>query len=173
MATAPVFRGSAIVAGINESITYDVVVAAATANSAGNNALTQSIKGTQSWDEEVIKDNQGYDAVWLFRNEHEMVDVDMYFVSTTAASAKLPVATVTYSAGTAGASISGLGTAPFLGAGSVINIAAGDVTAFNGLFQVQSGGDCTLTNTGAWKYTLKLKKYATTAQNTAFATTPT
>ena len=170
---APIFRGSAVVTGVgldSAPAAYDCFVTNAS-------PLTQSAKMGQVWEEEVIKDNQGQDAVWIMRNEHATLDCDLIIVATTAAIAALPMTT----AGSAGAVMSGLNAAlpitppsgPFLAPGSILTLTNFIPAAFNGVWRVVTGGDCSLTNTGAWKYTLKLLKYAAAAQNTAFSTIPT
>jgi hypothetical protein len=164
MATAPVFRGYATITGIAEAATFDCLIAGPPTSS----VLIQSAKGTQEWDEEVIKDSQGYDALWIMRNEREMLDIDMFIVGTSAAIAAVPF----QASGSAGALISALGTAPFLGPGSILTLSGFIPTAFNGVFRVMSGGATDLTNTTAWKYSLKLLKYASSAQNTAMAVIP-
>jgi hypothetical protein len=166
MATAVTFRGSATVEGTVG--TYDILAT-------GITALNNTLKVTQNWEEEILKDNHGFDYVWLFRNEHATFDGDVYFVADTAAHAAVPVKTVTPSSGVgteAGASLSNLGL-PMLGPGSLVVISGATLTAFNGHWQVLTGTEASLTNTGAAKYTLKLRKYADGTQTTALATIPT
>lgn len=167
MALPVVFRGYATVEGT--AGTFDAVISNAT-------ALNQTVSITQQWEEEVIKDNHGYDIAWLMRNEHATMDIDLMLMATTAAIAAVPVQAVAPSAGvTAGTVISALNTggAPFFAAGSQIHFTGFTMAAFNGYFRVLSGCDAKLTNSGAAKYTLKLLKYAGADQQTAFATIPT
>ena len=166
MATV-LFRGKAVIEGAPG--TYDVLASASSATPFNN-----SVKATQQWEDEILKDNHGFDAAWLMRNEHETVDIALYIVTDTVAHLDTPMAAVSYSAGTAGAALSALGF-PFLKAGAVLTLSGFQTgaAALNGVFRLLSGSDITLTNTGAAKYTLKLLKYADSGQQTAVATAPT
>jgi hypothetical protein len=168
MSTAAVFRGYATVEGTVG--TYDVLAT-------GITPLNESAKLTGHWEDEILKDNHGYDFSWIMRNEHGTLDLELYFVADTAAHAAIPVKVVTPAAGVsgtgAGASVSALGTAPLLGPGSIIILTTFTLTALNGSWRVLSGSEATLTNTKAVKYALKLLRYASSDQQTQMSTVPT
>lgn len=159
--TTPIFRGFATVEGT--AGTFDCLAANVT-------GMSQSGKLTQIYEEEILKDVHGGDVSWIMRNEHATMDIDLYFVATTAAIAKAPVISPTGDSATTALSILGY---PFLGVGSVITLSGWDLTGANGSWRVLSGSDVSLTNTNAAKYTLKLLKYANADQETQIELKPT
>lgn len=114
--------------------------------------LAQTIRASQAAEEEVVKDVRGFDAAWLWRNEHNTYDVGCKIVGDTVAHAK---------AGGA-----------FLDLGSKVTISASDLTELDGDYQVIPGADIDLGNTKVGDITFKLRKYADATQQTAATTTP-
>lgn len=114
--------------------------------------VAQTIKSTQNFEEEIVKDIRGFDAAWLYRNEHRMFDIGAKIVGDTVAHAKA-------------------GGAFFSPAATVV-ISACDLTELNGSYHVVSGSDIDLGNTKVGDINFKLRKYADSTQNTASITTP-
>jgi hypothetical protein len=165
-APSVVFRGYMGLEGT--AGTYDVLAA----NIAPFN---QSGKVTQHWEDEIIKDNHGYDMAWLMRNENAQVEVDVYLLSKSTGGAAAtavasPVAVVAPGAA-AGAALSNL-LMPFLTPGSVVNLSGFAVTGFNGTYRLLAGAEASITNTGLAKYNLKLLKYANSDQQLGIAIIP-
>lgn len=156
-----VVRGKAVIEGV--AGTFDAILY----------ALQQTGKANQNFDLEEIKDVHGYDITWIARNEHLLCDWALKLVGDTAAHAAIPATTVAYSAGTAGAAVSGLGQ-PFLAPLSTVNFTVAGTTpaAFGGIYQVISGGDVDLANTKVADLNLKLRKYANSDQQAQTATVP-
>jgi hypothetical protein len=150
-----IFRGLAAVEGVVG--TYDAILY----------AINQTVKVTQHFEEEVIKDVHGYDAAWLFRNEHALFDGMLKLVGDTAAHAAAPAQAVSTTA-----AVSLLGQ-PFFAPGTTITLSTFILTACNGVFQVIPGGDLDLGNTKASEMTLKVRKYANSNQTAAIAVIPT
>ena len=162
MSAAVVLRGKATLEGTVGS--FDCFVA-------NVSNLNPSVKVTQQYEPEILKDNHGYDAVWLARNEHAIVDCELYLCATTHAIAIAPMQSPTSDVNSSG--VSALGQ-PFLKPWACMTLSNFELTAFNGIFQILSGGEATLTQSGAAKYTLKLLKYADTAgQGAAILVVPT
>lgn len=149
-----VFRGLAAVEGV--AGTFDAILF----------AVTQTLKGTQNFEEEVIKDVHGYDAAWLFRNENASLDAMLKLMGDSAADAKIPATAVSTTA-----IISALGQ-PFLSPGTVITLSGFTLSALNGVWQLISGGDFDLANTKVGEITLKARKYANSNQEAAIANIP-
>lgn len=136
-------------------------------------SLPQTGKITQNFDEEIIKDQHGYDLAWLFRNEHVTGDFGLKVIGDTHAHALVPATAVSPTGGTtAGAVISSAGQ-PFITPGSQITFTGFDLTVFNGVFQVLSGGDIDIANTKVADLAVKVRKYADSGQQTLAATIPT
>jgi hypothetical protein len=149
-----VFRGLAAVEGV--AGTFDAILY----------AVTQTIKVTQNFEEEVIKDVHGYDAAWLYRNENAEGDWMLKLMGDTAAHAAAPAQAVSTTA-----IISSLGQ-PFSAPGTVATLSTFTLTALNGVWQLRSGGDFDLANTKAGELTFKARKYANSNQETAIANIP-
>lgn len=158
MATAVVFRGEALISGVAGTITAIA-------------ALQQDFDFTQQWDEEIIKDVNGYDAIWAFRNEHGMLDITLKLVGASAAAAAAPITTSTL------APLSTLGTAgtgqPFYSPGATIVLSAFQMLALNGTFQFLPGCKLVSKNTESSTWSLKLREYASADQKAAILVIPT
>ncbi len=144
---AAVFRGRAAVEGVVG--VYDAILY----------AINQTLKATQNFEEEIIKDQHGYDTAWLFRNEHAMFDCTLKLVGDTAAHAAIPATTVSTTS-----VISSLGQ-PFLSPGNTIVLSTFTLTALNGTYQIISGWDADMGNTKVADLAIKLRKYANSQQN--------
>lgn len=154
-------RGKAVVEGIASA--FDAILY----------AISQTGKATQNFEEEIIKDVHGFDTAWLFRNEHATADISLKLIGDTHAHAIIPATAVSPTGGTTdGATVSALGQ-PFLANGSQITFSGFDLTGFNGVWQVLSGGDVDLGNTKVADLALKVRKYADAGQQTLAATIPT
>lgn len=152
-----VIRGKAAIEGI--AGTFDAILY----------ALQQTGKMTNNFEEEIIKDVHGYDAVWLARNEHVTLDISLKLVGDTAAHAAIPATTI---AGPPTATVSNIGQ-PFLTPFSAVTLSGFPISGFNGVFQVVSGFDVDLANTKVGDLNIKLRAYANADQRTASTTTPT
>ncbi len=137
---SPIKRGKANIAGIVGAI--DLVIY----------PVAQKGKTTQQWEEEIVKDVQGFDAAWLARNEHRLMDFSFKLLGDTAAHAA-----------TGGAFIAALAT---------VALSGFDLTEFNGSYQNISGSDIDLENTRVGDFSTKFRKYADSTQATASITTP-
>lgn len=133
-------------------------------------ALKQGIKGTQNWEEEVIKDEHGYDAAWLMRNEKHEVDITVKIMASTVAASIAPAVAQSPGASTT-ATVSAM-LQPYYAPGSVIVLSAFTLTSLNGAFRILSGTDFTLKNDGVAEATFKICRYANADQQTAAGTTP-
>lgn len=139
MATLTV-RGKATVSG--NTAAFDVILY----------PVQQSMKATQQFDEEIVKDAVGQDSAWLARNEKYEGDVMMKLLGDTAAHAQ------------AGAA--------FLGPLAVVTISTCLVTLWNTTWQVVPGSDVSLQNDRVGDISFKLRRYADSTQNTLAGTTP-
>ncbi len=154
MATATVFRGKAAVEGVVGA--FDAVLY----------AIKQTVKASQAFELEEIKDEHGYDIGWLARNEHALFDCSLKLVADTVAHSIIPATAVASTA-----AVSTIGQ-PFLAPLSTITLSGFSLTAMNGVFQVLSGFDVDLGNTKVGDLNIKLRKYASTDQQTAIAAIP-
>lgn len=157
-----VFRGKAQVSGFPG--TMDAILY----------AIQQTGKMNQQAEEQTNKDSTGQDCAWRWFNERGEADIMLELldssVSSAIANAKIPATAVAASGSVGGSVISGLGQ-PFLQPGSVINLSSFAMTCWNGAFQVLPG-DVDQSNVKTGQFTLKLRKYADSAQNTLATTTP-
>ncbi len=116
--------------------------------------VPQSAKISHSFEEEIVKDNRGFDAAWLGRNEHQTVDLAMKLAGDTTAHV--------------------LAAAAFLAPYATVQISVTDAPALAGTqYQVISGSDIDLGNTKVADITWKLRKYADSTQAAASVATPT
>lgn len=145
---ANTFRGKAQVAGVSGTLTIDSVVLY---------ALKENMKASHSFEEDIIKDEQGNDAAWRAYNEKYEGDIGMRLVHT----------------GTPSTFADAEALAAFQTPYAIVTIADCDITAWNTTWQVVSGGDIGLTNTTAGSMTFKLRRYVDSTQNTLAATEPT
>jgi hypothetical protein len=139
MATLTV-RGKASMSG--NTATFDVILY----------PVQQSMKVSQQWEEEIVKDAVGQDAAWLARNEKYDGDLMMKLIGDTAAHAQ------------AGAA--------FLGPLAIVTITACLVTLWNSTWQVVPGSDIALSNDKVGDISFKLRRYTDSTQNTLAAATP-
>lgn len=134
-------RGKAVVEGVDGAL--DVVVY----------PVQQSAKTNQNWEEEIVKDEGGFDYAWLSRNLHYLNDHAFKLVGDTAAHAA-----------TGGA---------FLAPYATVTLSGFDLAQINGTYQNISGAEIDLGNTKVGDLMLKLRKYGDSTQNTLSQTTPT
>lgn len=132
-------RGKASVTGVVGSI--DLVVY----------PVAQSASLTQNWEEEIVKDEKGFDAAWVARNLHYLADFKFKMLGDTVAHATgvtmiAPFATVTLSSFT--------------------------LADLNGTYQNISGQQFDLNNTSVADFSTKFRKYGDSTQNTLSQTTP-
>lgn len=133
-------RGKANIEGVRG--TFDLVVY----------PVAQTGKTTQQWNEEIVQDASGFDAAWLARNEHRLMDFGFKLLGDTAAHA---------AAGGA-----------FIAALATVTLSGFDLAEFNGTYQNISGGDIDLGNTKVGDFAAKFRRYADGTQNTLSQTTP-
>ena len=136
---SPIQRGKAAVTGIAGSI--DLVVY----------PVAQSGTFTQNFEEEIVKDVQGFDAAWIARNLHYLADFKFKMLGDTAAHAK----GVTFIAPLATVTLTGF-----------------DLADINGTYQNMSGAQIDLNNTSVADFATKVRKYGDATQNTLSQTTP-
>ena len=134
-------RGKASVEGINGAI--DVIVY----------PVAQSANINFNFDEEVIKDNNGYDAAWLARNAHYLADFKFKVIADTAAHAQ--------------------GACVFLAPFATVVLSDFVSASINGSYQNISGGTIDLANTSVADLGTKFRRYDNATQATASVTTPT
>jgi len=113
--------------------------------------VAQSGTLAQTYEEEIVKDEKGFDAAWVARNLHYLADFKFKMLGDTVAHATgvtmiAPFATVTLSAFT--------------------------LSDFNGSYQNISGQQIDLNNTSVADYATKFRKYDDSTQNTAALATP-
>jgi hypothetical protein len=138
------FRGKAQVAG--SKFLADVILY----------PIANSLKLSQNWEEDMLKDEQGDDNSVRAHNEKYIGDLGMILVdkssTSTAANAK------------AGAA--------FFAPLANVTISTCDVAAWNAVYQVESGSDISQENTQGGKIAFKLRRWADSTQNTLMTTTP-
>ncbi len=149
-----VARGKAVVEGC--AGTFDAILY----------AVTQDAEITQNFEKEDGKDVHGYDGWWVFRNEHGIISCNMKLVGDTEAHKVIPATAVSTTA-----AVSSLGQ-PFLAPGTTLTLSGFSPSAFNGVFQLQSGCKCAIKNAQVADLSLNMLKYANADQNTAMATIP-
>ena len=136
-------RGKAAVTGI--AGTFDVIAY----------PVAQSGTFTQNFEEEIVKDVQGFDAAWLARNLHYLADFKFKVLGDTAANAAISGATATI-------------LQPY----AVVTLTAFTLTAINGAYQNVSGLAFDLNNASVADFAVKLRKYSDATQNNAAIATP-
>jgi hypothetical protein len=145
---AQTFRGRAQVEGVTNAI--DVIL----------KKTMQSMKLTQTFDEEINKDEHGNDCAWKANNEKYEGDISLKLMSS-GAGITVPDTRATVAA-----------AAAFLAPYAVVTISTCEVTAWNTTYQVISGNEIDLGNTKVGDISFKLRRYADSTQNTLAATTP-
>jgi hypothetical protein len=133
-------RGQATVSGIVGS--FDVVVY----------PIVQSAKQTQNFEEDIVKDNIGFDTAWNARNMHRLNDFSFKLVGDTNAHAKTG--------------------STMLAAYATVTLSGFDAADFNGAYQNISGQEIDLGNTKVGDLMLKLRRYEDSTQSTSSVTTP-
>ncbi len=113
----------------------------------------EALKAAQNWDEEVVKDEEGKDQTWVPRNEHIMLDVTIKLTGSSIAAAKA-------------ASV-------FLAPYAAVVLSGFDLAWLNATWQYVGGSAIDLTDAKYGGATIKLRKYADAAQQTAATTTAT
>jgi hypothetical protein len=144
---ANTFRGKAQVAGVTGTFSAP----------AAFYPLKENMRFSHSFEEDIIKDQQGNDAAWRAFNEKFEGDIGMRLVvvdgTNTFAAAKALAAELT----------------PY----QIVTITGCDISAWNTSYQVISGSDVGLTNTTAGSMTWKLRRYVNATQNALAVSTPT
>lgn len=142
---ANTFRGKAQISGVSGTVTVSAVAWT---------LLKESVKLTNTFDEDIIKDETANDAAWRASNEKDEGDIGLRLVDTgtpsTQANIELFTAALT----------------PY----ATIVLSGFKPAAFNGSFQNVSGRDLSLTNTTAGSGSLKLRKYTDATQQTLSVT---
>lgn len=113
----------------------------------------ETVRAAQAWEEEVIKDAEGKDQTWVPRNEHITLDVTVKLTGTSIAAAKA--------------------AAVFLAPYAAVILSGFDLSWLNATWQYVGGSTIDLTDVKAGGATIKLRKYADAAQQTAATTTAT
>lgn len=126
-------RGKAQIAGFAGA--FDVIIY----------PVIQSGKASHNWDEEVTKDNIGFDSAWLARNEHILADFNMKLLGDTQAHAIA-----------GGALLAPLAT---------VVLSGSELAAYNGTYQYIGGAEIDLGNTKVGDFNIKLRRYADETQN--------
>jgi len=114
--------------------------------------VAQSGKQTLNYEEDIVKDNLGFDAAWRARNTHRLNDFGFKLLGDTAAHAKT------------GATM----LAPL----ATVVLSGFDVADFNGSYQNISGQEIDLGNTKVGDMMLKLRRYDDAGQNASAIATP-
>lgn len=115
--------------------------------------IVQSGKLTSNWDEEVVKDNLGFDVAWRARNLHYLSDFGFKLLADTAANAATGSVLL----------------APY----ATVTLSSFDATSFNGTYQNISGGEIDLGNTKVGDLSVKLRRYDDATQAALSVATPT
>jgi len=144
---ANTFRGRAQVAGVSGTFSAPSTFY----------PLKESMKFGHSFEEDIIKDEQGNDAAWRAFNEKFEGDIGMRLVVLSPG---------TNSAATAAALAAEL--TPF----QIVTITGCAITSWNTNYQVISGSEVGLVNTTAGSMSWKLRRYADATQNTLAVSTP-
>lgn len=113
----------------------------------------ESARAAQNWEEEVIKDDEGKDQTWVPRNENITLDVTVKLTGSSIANAKA--------------------AAVFLSPYAAVVLSGFDLSWLNATWQYIGGSTIDLTDVKYGGATIKLRKYADAAQQTAATTTAT
>jgi len=130
-----------------------VVESAVGALDAYAGVTNESVRALQNWEEEVVKDDRGRDMTWIPRNEHILLDVTVKLTGASQAAAKA--------------------AAVFLAPYAPVVLSGFDLGWLNATWQYVGGATIDLSDTKAGGSTIKLRKYANAAQQTAATTTAT
>lgn len=141
------FLGKAQVNSGFAGITFDVITY----------AEPQTLKVSQDFESQIIKDRTGQDCSERAQNEKYNLDVSFKLLGDTKANAKL---------------INTVNNGGFLNKLSLVVIAGADEAVCNGTWTVQGGSDLSFKNDDVADFSLKLRKYADATQNTLMTSTP-
>lgn len=147
-APTPVLRGLASIHGVVG--TFDVLVY----------PLQQKLQMTQNFEEEAVKDANGFTAALLARDEHGMLNIGVKFTADTAAHAATP---------TTGTSTMGQ---PFLLPYQTVTLSGFALAAINNTFQNVTGTSLDMENSKVADGDYKLRLWANSTQNTSLTTAP-
>lgn len=137
------FRGRAQVEGVTNAI--DVILC----------HTMRTMNLSQSFDEVTNQDEHGDDCAWKANNEKYEGDLDMFLMATgTSTRAQVSAA------------------AAFLSPYAAVVISTCEITHWNGTYVNIGGGSINLEATATGKQAFKLRRYATSAQQTLQTTTP-
>lgn len=114
--------------------------------------LLQTGRFGDNFEEEVIKDQHGFDTAWLARNQHTMADLGMKIVGAS-------VATITSQTWP---------LAPY----ATVTLTGFALSTINGSYQYLTGADANFNFDKVAEATFKLRKYADPTQNALAVTTP-
>jgi len=112
----------------------------------------QTIRHGQEFDEETIKDENGFDCAWNYRNEKATVDISCKLLGDNATNLAAE--------------------AVYFGPGNIVNLSNFAPNVINGSYHIVSGCEISLANDRVGDMTFKLRKYADATQNTAATSTP-
>ncbi len=143
---ANTFRGKAQISGVSGTVT--VAALAWT-------LLKENVKLTNSFDEDIIKDETANDAAWRASNEKDEGDIGLRLVDTGTPSTQANIEAFCAA------------LTPY----ATIVLSGFKPARFNGSYQTISGTDYSLTNTTAGSASLKLRHY-TDATQAALSVTP-
>jgi hypothetical protein len=110
----------------------------------------EALKAAHAWEEEIIKDASGLAATWVPRDEHVILDVTVKLTGASVAAAKA-------------ASI-------FLAPYAPVVLSGFDLSWMNATWQYIGGTAIDLSDSKHGGATIKLRKYANSAQQTAATT---
>ena len=113
----------------------------------------EALKAAQAWEEETIKDAEGKDCTWVPRNEHITLDITLKLTGASITAAK--------------------SAAVFLAPYAAVVLSGFDLAWMNATWQYIGGAAIDLTDSKHGGATIKLRKYADNAQQTAATTTAT
>lgn len=130
-----------------------VVETAVGAMDAYAGVTNESVRASQNWDEEVVKDAEGKDQTWVPRNENITLDVTVKLTGSSIAAAKA-------------ASV-------FLSPYAAVVLSGFDLSWLNATWQYVGGSAIDLSDTKYGGATIKLRKYADATQQAAATTTAT
>ena len=113
----------------------------------------ESLKAAHAWEEEIVKDDSGKDMSWVPRNEHVILDVTVKLTGASISAAK--------------------SAAVFLAPYAAVVLSGFDLSWMNATWQYIGGSSIDLADVKHGGATVKLRKYADAAQQTAATTTAT
>ena len=137
---SPIQRGKAAISGVAGSLDLYVY------------PVAQSANVNHNFEEEVVKDVNGFDTAWLARNTHKLADFKFKALGTNAATAATGLTFV----------------APF----ATVTLTLFASTEFNTTWQNISGASIDLNNTSVADFSVKFRCYTDATQNTLSQTTP-